>query len=239
MAREHEVRVAAHALLVEVAAPLGEHLDVPSAAAVLDLDAAHHLVDHRDAVVARAAALAGVAVVAVPDRVVLEQRRVAVEGAARRLARGVLGEPCRGAAGRADAALDAALEAVLVVVHARVLEDARDPLGVAPRSGRERVVRDVRVGLSLASVIDALLGGGGDGGGLTRGDGPEELGPEVDGDVESELAGGRAAGCRAEHTSSRRAPAAGGELEEPRRCTWWRGGTCRPGRPQQPLCSVG
>ena len=84
---EQEVRVAAHALLVEGAAPLGEHLHVPAAAAALDLHAANHLVDHGDAVVTRAAALAGVAVVAVPERVVLEQGDVAVEGAAGHLAR--------------------------------------------------------------------------------------------------------------------------------------------------------
>src|SRR5450759_1528991 len=84
---EHEVRVAAHALVVEVAAPLGEHLHMRATAAALDLHPADHLVDHGDAVVARAAALAGVAVVAVPERVVLEQGDVAVEGATGHLAR--------------------------------------------------------------------------------------------------------------------------------------------------------
>ena len=146
---EQEVRVAAHALLVEGVAPLREHLDMRTAATVLDLHAAHHLVDDCHAVVARAAALAGVAVVAVPEAVVLEQGDVAVEGAPRGLAGRVLGEASRRAARRADAALDAALEAVFVVVHARILEDALDQLGIAPRGGRERVVRDVRVRIVL------------------------------------------------------------------------------------------
>src|SRR5665647_2203353 len=45
---EHEVRVAAHALVVEGAAPLGEHRDVRAAAAALDLHATDYLVDHGD-----------------------------------------------------------------------------------------------------------------------------------------------------------------------------------------------
>src|SRR5665647_1415804 len=149
---EHEVRIAAHALVVEGGAPFGERFNVPACLAALDLHAAHDLIDHRDAVVARAAALAGVAVVAVPERIVGEQACVAVERAPRDLARRVLGEARRRAARRADATLDAALEAVLVVVHARVVEDAVDELLAALGRLAEGVVGDDRVG------VDGRLG---------------------------------------------------------------------------------
>ena len=156
---KEQVRVAAHALVVEGGAPFGERFDVPVRAAALDLEAAEHLVDDGDAVVARAAALAGVAVVAVPERVVREQGGVAVQGAPGDLARDVLGEAGGGAAGGADAALDAALEAVLVVVHARVVQDALDELGVAPRRRGEGVLGDDGVRVDRGVGAGRLLHG--------------------------------------------------------------------------------
>src|ERR1019366_10475957 len=116
---EQLARPPAEAGRVELLRPGVQYRHMLEAVPGLDLHPADDLVDARDRVAARAAALAGVAVAAEPHRVVLEQGRIPEQGAARDLAWREVSEAGGGAPRGADAALQAGEQPPGVMGHAR------------------------------------------------------------------------------------------------------------------------